>query len=217
MEMPSTRLKSNAWSLLPWMGMLVAAGLVFVLARDVQGLRPQADELKRRKVLPYVGQWVPTVQAKSLDGQVMTVGETSPGRTQVLFFFTASCPYCRRTVPEWKAVHAALQKNSTVDVVWLSLSSRDSTEVFVREHGIAAPVVRVEDHKALRLFRVKVVPVTLVIDHRGEITHMHGGVIASPAVRDSIVRAARTASPIVPSTPARGAQARADIGAARSQ
>lgn len=175
---------------LPWIALTAALTLVFFLGSDVRVLRPQAAELKRRKMMPWVGQYVPTVRARSLDGREIIIGETTKGRKQLLFFFTASCPYCRQTVPQWKQVHDAVLRDSNLDVLWISFSSGDSSAMFSREHNLEVPIWRFDDRKARHLFRVKLVPTALVINHEGQITHLQPGVLASAAARDSLIRAA---------------------------
>jgi len=172
---------------------LLAGVVIVVLALEVRALRPQAIELKRMRAFPFVGQWVPTVRAVTLQGDSVTVGETSKGRSQVLIFFTVSCPYCRQTLPAWKRITAELLADSARrhDIYWVSLSAADSTRQYVAEHGISAPVLLPPDAKMVHVYRVKGVPMTLVVDYRGRITHVHPSVISSPAGIDSVLALAR--------------------------
>ena len=99
----------------------LSIGSVLVLQSiEVRRLRPQAAELKRREALPYIGQWVPTIRAPSISGDSATLGETSMGRTQVLFFFNVTCPYCTQNLPMWKAITDSLRHDPGTAVYWVS-------------------------------------------------------------------------------------------------
>jgi cytochrome oxidase Cu insertion factor (SCO1/SenC/PrrC family) len=172
---------------------LLLGATVVVLAWEVRVLKPQADDLRRRKALPYVGQLVPVVHTVSMTSDLITIGETTKGRSQVLFFLATSCEYCRATYSEWVAIADELLADSAhrFNVYGVSLSPRDSTLAYVAEHAPPFPVVNIEDLRTSKLFRVKGVPMTLVIDHKGQIAYVHPSVIRTRAQSDSILAAAR--------------------------
>lgn len=167
--------------------------MVLALAYEVGVLKPQAKELRRRKALPYVGQLVPVVRVASLNGDSLTIGETANGRSQVLFFFATSCEFCKATLPEWQALARQLLADSArrFDVYAVSVSPQDSTLAYIAEHELPYPVLRIEVLRTLRLFRVKGVPMTIVVEPNGQIAYVHPSVIASRAQRDSIFDAAK--------------------------
>ena len=72
----------------------------------------------------------------------------------------------------------------------VSFSPRDSTLDYVAEHAPPFAVVKIDDARLRKLFRVKGVPMTLVLDPNGQIAYVHPSVIASAAQRDSIFAAA---------------------------
>lgn len=167
-----------------------------VMRAQVVELRREARELARVELLPREGQWLPTVRAQTLSGDSVTIGEVADGRNQVLLFFTAQCPYCLRTVPAWRKLHDALTGvPGGPDVIWISLSSRDSTELYVREHGIRANAVAFLPHwKIERVMRARTVPVAVVLDHRGKVSYARAAVLSTDAAVDS-VRVAAEARP----------------------
>jgi len=144
------------------------------------------------KAVPTVGQWVPKVEATALDGRVVTVGESPDRRTQVLVFFTVSCPYCRQNLIAWQALSDSLRLDSRTQMLWVSLSPRDSTVDYVREHAIQSEVVLFPDRRASLVYRVKGVPITMVVDDQGRVTHVHPSLIVNEVDANSILLAART-------------------------
>jgi len=88
---------------------------VAVLAYEVRALKPQADTLMRNRALPYAGQLVPTARALTLTGDTVILGETAKGRSQVLFFLSASCQYCLQTLPTWKGNPPVKEWSSKVE------------------------------------------------------------------------------------------------------
>ena len=176
------------WVLIGLLGATVVA-----LGYEVRVLKPRADDLQRRKVLPYVGQLVPIVRVATMAGDSVTIGETRSGRSQVLSFFTSSCAYCTATYPEWVKLAQQLQSDTArrFDVYGVSYSSRDSTVRYVAEKAPPYPIVKIDDVRLRKLFRVKGVPMTLVLDPNGLIAYVHPSVIASAAQRDSLFAAAQ--------------------------
>jgi len=170
----------------------VMLALIILLGFEVHSLRPKADELRRRKALPYVGQFQPTVKVATLTGDSIVLGETTFGRGQLLMFFTATCPICKRTVPSWKRISERLHADVArrFDVVWVSLSSADSAKRWVAEQRISDPVVRMPNSKMLAVYRIKGVPITLLLDEQGQVAYMHPSFYASVMAEDSLVNTA---------------------------
>ena len=110
--------------------------------------------------------------------------------------FTAACPYCRASLPEWKHLTDSLRRSAAgpVDVVWLSLSARDSTVWYIQEHGIDGVVAFPTTRKMPFVHRVKAVPLTLVYDHVGRVTHARPLALELRASTDSVISAALSAA-----------------------
>jgi hypothetical protein len=171
-----------------------------VLAAEVRELRPligRSRELARTvnimKAYPFPGHWLPTTRAQTLAGDSVPLGETSAGRSQVLIYFTVTCPYCLQSVPFWKEATSKLlaDEGDRFDVIWVSLSERDSTEAYVAQHEITAPVAFLPDRKTAFVFRSGRVPATVVADHKGRVGYSRPFTLDSYAAVDSIVDAAR--------------------------
>lgn len=171
------------------------SALTLLLSVQMKPLRQQARELQLRKALPYIGQVQPTLRLASLSGDSLTLGETRSHRAQLLLIFSPSCIYCRESMPAWRrAVAQVSAVKDSVDVYWLSLGSLDSTRAWVEEHQVHEPVLLLPKGKTRATWRVKGVPLTLVLDWQGQVRYVRGAVIRQDATVDSIARAARTVS-----------------------
>jgi len=170
--------------------------LVVVLAREVGALRGYRAEVQRMKSLPHAGQYVPTIRAANLRGDSITVRETANGRAQVLIAFSTTCPYCLQAMKDWKRLSDSLSADPRrrFDVVWISASSWDSTRTYVERHGIRAAVVRMPTPKLARVYAIKAVPLTVVLDRMGRVEHMHFSVFKNPSQLDSVFVAANRAA-----------------------
>jgi len=191
------------WSVASVAAIVVLSAVAMGLAVEVRALAPQARALQRSKVMPVPGMFVPTVRTATVAGDSITLGETRVGRSQVLIYFATTCQYCRETLPAWTRISRALLADSLArfDVVWVSMSPRDSTRPYLAEHGITFPVVHMPHWKINRLTRVNGVPMTVVADHNGRIIHVHPSVFHNAAEEDSVWAAAVAAASAVGTVP----------------
>lgn len=143
---------------------------------------------------PYQGFLVPAFHARTLAGDTVTVGASSPGGTQLLFFFTTTCPFCLETLPAWKRIAEEVQTvgRGAVRVYGVSLSAEGETRDYARVHGLPFPVVFFPEPRLERLYRVLGVPFTVVLGSGGVMRHVRFGSLAgSSAAVDSVLCAAR--------------------------
>jgi len=182
-------------SLLPILGLTVAAALVVVLSLKVRDLNERYARLYQRATGPHAGMWVPTFRAATSTGDSVTIGETKDGTRQVLFFFTVTCPYCKSTLPAWDEMtrKLAAYKDPRVEVYGVSLSSPDSTRKYMEQNEVAFPVLHFPEEKLSRIYRAGAVPATVVLDEQGRMIHARVGEISKterPAI-DSVLTMAR--------------------------
>lgn len=171
---------------------LVAAALIVVLSLQLRATRGYQRQVQYMKAYPHAGQWVPTIRAGTLAGDSVTLGETRPGRAQILIAFSTTCPFCLATLPKWKAMTDSLMRDSQsrFDVVWISASAWDSTRAYVAQHGINAIVAHMPTAKMAKVYQFKTVPLTVVLDRYGRVAHAHASVFKNEAAMDSIYIAA---------------------------
>ena len=177
-------------------GIVGVAGLILALSVEVRTLRGYQRQVQRMKSFPYVGQWVPTTRAATTTGDSVTIGETVPGRAQLLIAFSTTCEYCLATLPRWKQLTDSLRRDERrrFDVVWISASSWDSTRAYAARHGLNGPIVKLPTAKLARVFQIKTVPLTIVLDRWGRVEHAHVSVFKNSVAFDSVFAAASRAA-----------------------
>ena len=177
---------------------VVLAGLSALLAIQKRQLRVEAEELRqtvRRQVdFPHVGMVVPAFDGVTLEGDGVRVGVAAPGTRQVLFMLDTRCGNCLVTLPAWNRMAEAVRHgDASVEVYGLSLDPAPQTRAYVDEHGLRFPVVLFDDERYRELYRVRGIPITLVVDEIGAVEYVKLGSIfgerADPVV-DSVVTAA---------------------------
>lgn len=199
--MPMTMTGASGVAVSRWLvGLAVAAGLAAAIlqALEVRQLRQSVEQWRRRAQWPAAGVGFPPLEARSLDGARRFVG-AGPSRAQVIVVFSTSCPFCRATLPAWRQLAARLDSLGTpVDMVWLSLSPRDSPRQYVGEQRLPYDRVAVDpDIVMLRAARIRGVPLTVVVDSRSIVRHVHAGRL-TPLQADSVILAARESQAFVP-------------------
>jgi len=178
---------------LPVLALTVAAALVVVLSLRVRDLNESYARVYERATRPYAGMFVPTFRTQTLDGIPVTVGEAPGEGRQVLFVFTATCPYCRSTLPAWQEIQAALDtvRSVPVAVYGVSLDSVEVTRRYVAEHRLPYPVVHFPEDKLVAIYRAGTVPLTLVLDENGRTIHSRLGEMTSREAIDSVLAMVR--------------------------
>jgi hypothetical protein len=155
------------------------------MALSLRRLTPLAQQAREDRILRRVGDFVPIVRERALDGSDITIGETSPGRSQIVFGIQSTCALCREMMPQLRAMADSLASSSSYDVVWLSLSSPDSTSAYAVEHGIRQRLF-VPDERTSVLLRVRGVPTLVIIDREGRVRYRHAGRFRSALSADSV-------------------------------
>ena len=177
---------------------VVLAGLSALLAIQKRQLRAEAEALRqtvRRQVdFPHVGMVVPAFDGVTLEGDGVRVGVPAPGTRQILFMLDTRCGNCLVTLPAWnRMAEAVARDDASVEVYGLSLDPPPETRAYVEEHGLRFPVILFDDERYRELYRVRGVPITLVVDEIGAVEYVRVGSIfgerVAPVV-DSVVTAA---------------------------
>jgi peroxiredoxin len=174
----------------------VATVLLVVLAHQNRELRERIAEWRGRATFPHVGMVVPAFRATTLAGDSVTIGETKPGGHQVLFVLNTTCGFCLETLPAWKTVFTELNALGRPEnaVYGISLDSEDETRRYVLDHGLAFPILCFPDPRLAKLYRAEGVPLTVVLDHNGEMVHVRMGALRDRGSIDSVIAAVRQAA-----------------------
>ena len=188
---------------------VVLAGLSALLAIQKRQLRVEAEGLRqtvRRQVdFPHAGMVVPAFDGVTVEGDGVTVGVAAPGTRQILFMLDTRCGNCLVTLPAWNRMAEAVERDgASVEVYGLSLDPAPETQAYAQEHGLGFPVVLFDDERYRELYRVRGIPITLVVDDIGAVEYVRVGSIFgewADAVVDSVVTAAVPGT-MIPRAPA---------------
>jgi peroxiredoxin len=169
--------------------LLLATGLVGLLAWQNRALRGERLELMDRVRLPYAGLHLPEIEARGLDGEPVRLSARH-GQPQMLVYFNTSCPYCLASLPAWESLRVELETAGGLVVLGLSLDPADRTRVYAAQHDLRFPVALLEDERARALYRTILVPQVVLVDGEGRVRYARPGVLepGSPAL-DSILAA----------------------------
>jgi peroxiredoxin len=173
--------------------LIVASGLVVDLAIQNRSLRAGNLGLSRRLSLVHAGMYEPTFQTTTFDGKPAVIGASASGSRQVLFVFTTTCPYCKRTVGAWQRIADSLGvlRDVKAEVFGISLDSGTPARRYVGEHHLTFPVVEFPERKLPVLYRTRSVPSTVVLDSVGRVIFARVGYLADSLLVDSVVSAVR--------------------------
>lgn len=171
--------------------LVAALGLVVVLARQNDQLRTDVKRAKIESHIPRRGFVVPAFRTRTLAGDSVEVGRGSP---EVMFFFTTTCPYCRRMIPIWETIAArARSSNGRFRAFGLGLGTDSSIRAYVHDRSVPFDVVEFPDSTIQELYRVEGVPLTLVLSTDGRIVLSRIGMLDAPVAVDSVIRFALAA------------------------
>ncbi|MBD0318754.1 MAG: TlpA family protein disulfide reductase [Gemmatimonadetes bacterium] len=176
-------------TVLPLIGLLLATGLVVVLARQLDAARQQRDLLAQRAQSLQPGAYVPLHSAPTVAGPPVALGEVAPGTRQVLFVYNTRCAFCLATIPTWQRIADRYRDSPRVKVVAVSLDSLQATATYARRHGLRYPSAVLTDPRTTGLFRFNSVPQTLVIVERGRVMHSRVGLLKDGVAADSVLAA----------------------------
>jgi peroxiredoxin len=107
-----------------------------------------------------LGETVPPLQVKTLDGRSETIAYTVQPQPTVVYVFTPSCPWCRKNVNNIK--HLTATKASTFRFVGISLDPK-GLEAYLAQHNLKFPVYVDPTPESRLAYHLGNVPHTLVI------------------------------------------------------
>lgn len=176
------------WS---WLALLAACALVLVLAWQNRGLREERRWFVTRTTEPYPGMYVPRIDVPAVDGTPLTLGVPSAER-QVLFFFTTTCPYCKRSAPQIvQAAQRLAAQQPRVQVLGVCQCSPAQAQRYAAEQGFTFPVTTLTDRRAVMLFRARNVPTLLALDREGRVRYARVGVFETTERMQDLMAAVR--------------------------
>ena len=126
-------------NVLLWIAVLVLAGLVLVLLRQIGVLHERVAPAGALAVRggPAPGEAAPLLEVADWNGEPVRVGGVdAEGHATLLFFVSPTCPVCKELLPIVESVARAEARDARV--VLASDGLREEHEAFVGRHGLAA-------------------------------------------------------------------------------
>lgn len=176
----------SRWLSLGLAGLLVLAVALLVQASlGKRAAEARWNEFYELAMHPHAGMYVPVYEGVTTGGDTVRLGDVPAGHRQVLYFFTTSCPYCRASIPGWNTLAGLAGGREDVELVGVALDSVHLARAYQTEHGLAYPVVEMDDRRFARLFRVSGVPLTMIIESDGQVAYARRGEFSSLSALDS--------------------------------
>jgi hypothetical protein len=140
------------------------AYVIFSLAKENRELKAQLREYQASplEVSMKAGEPVPEVDMIDLEGNRATL-RSLVEQGGVMAFLTTTCPYCRETLPDWKALAGAYTERG-VPFFFVSLHDGALTATYAQDQGIEWPMWVTADPYAVSELRVDSVPFTVLVE-----------------------------------------------------
>jgi peroxiredoxin len=134
---------------------------------------------------PPVGAAAPTFSLPSIAGTHWSLASVR-GHVVVVNFFATWCPPCRAETPDLVAVEHRYQEKG---VIFVGVDDREDgtlVSVFAKSKGIHYPLVLDSIGSVSRLYDVRAIPTTYVLDRSGEIRYAQVDELTSDALSGAI-------------------------------
>ena len=105
------------------------------------------------------------------------------GNVYVINFWATWCPPCRSEMPEMNTF--ARKHKEKVRFYAVNLQEEGAqVQDFLKNNGYTMPVLLDRDGKAATLYKVRVIPTTVILDEKGNILQRHEGVATAQQLED---------------------------------
>jgi methylamine dehydrogenase accessory protein MauD len=152
-----------------WAAILVLGVVCIALARQIGVLHQRiapAGALALRQPLK-LGEAVPEMTLRGLDGSPIKIGGLRGGRSQLLLFISPECTVCEALLPAVRSAQGA--ERGWLDIVLGSDGEGERHAQFIREKGLARFPYVVSEHLG-RSFGVSKLPYAVLIDEAGKLS-----------------------------------------------
>ncbi len=150
-----------------WLMMLVTAGAVLALARQIGVLHERIAPVGALAIGkgPQPGEAAPAVTARALNGDTRTIGGVArDGALRMLFFVAPSCPVCKQLIPTARR----FARSENVELTFVGDGDGAQHRAMAEEHGIALDRFIVSAD-AGRAYHVGKLPYAVLVDPAGTI------------------------------------------------
>jgi cytochrome c biogenesis protein CcmG/thiol:disulfide interchange protein DsbE len=124
---------------------------------------------------PELGRPAPDFALPDLHGKKIRLSDYRDTRAVLINFWATWCVPCREEMPTLERL--AQERRSTLEVLAVSLDTGGPAKVraFVRELGLTFPVLLDPELAVGRLYRVRALPITFIVDRTGIVRHREIG------------------------------------------
>lgn len=170
-----------------WCLVMVMGVVIYALTRQVgvlfERVAPAGALAMNQNI--SVGDDAPQLELQTIDSKMITIGgQTTDGKSQLLFFASPDCPVCKTLMPALKS--AAMQESDWVNLVIASDGKNQDHQAYVKQAGIERYPYVVSELLG-KTYGVAKLPYALVIDEVGKIASM--GIVNSREHLDSLFEA----------------------------
>jgi cytochrome c biogenesis protein CcmG, thiol:disulfide interchange protein DsbE len=145
-----------------WLGVLALA-LVVATAARAAGPAPE------------LGRPAPDFTLPDLAGARIRLGDYQEKKAVLINFWATWCVPCREEMPTLERL--SRERRSALEVLAVSVDTVGAAKVraFVRELGLTFPILLDPDLRVSRLYRVRALPISFIVDRTGIIRHREIG------------------------------------------
>ncbi|MCH9647588.1 MAG: redoxin domain-containing protein [Deltaproteobacteria bacterium] len=164
--------------------LLVLLGTVVIaLFLENQSLRRTTPEQAKKLVS---GDTIAAVAGRDLDGGSRELAFEASEKERLLFVFTTVCPACKDNQKNWRALYE--QALDRYEIVGISLSSLEATEVYRDTQGLPFPIVIPSDIQAFASDNlIQGVPYTIHLGRDGLVRQSWLGPLPEDAISELTV------------------------------
>ena len=131
-----------------------------------------------------VGQKAATFELLTLDDKKLELESFRKGKVVLMVFSATWCPACRHEIPLLKEYYGEF-KDSGLEVLNIDIQeSKKKVGSFVEKNGINYPVVLDATAKVASLYKVRGIPLNIILDKNGVIKYREN----RPPTKDDIKR-----------------------------
>jgi hypothetical protein len=161
--------------------LLAAAVEIVLLIRQNRTLRARIDSFSTTADAgPVTGDHAEALDVTDLQGAPVRLEFPREGSRSLVLVLSAECPACTQTLPVWKQVIDGAA-GGDVRPVALSLQDPGPVSEKLREAGMPIDVYKVGNGAGAEKWRLKFVPITVLVDASGIVSKVWPGVPSKDA------------------------------------
>ncbi|MBN6152111.1 TlpA family protein disulfide reductase [Xanthomonas sp. AmX2] len=184
-----------------YVGLAVSAVLVLILALQKKELAEQNAKLAREQYYLKIGDWLPSMALKDLNGDYLTIADVKNER-QVLLYFTTQCAHCIASIPFIREISRVLKRDGIQFIGVTPEVDIGGVRKFLKSNDLDFPVVSIPNRRDQGLIQFRMSPTLVVLSRGGRVERVHVGRIYSDKDAFGVILSSRQKEIVGPSTKA---------------